>query len=208
MPSGPTGSLERVLRRRPQGKKERVMFGGVRTRIEIHCEKKERILSQSLRSFARTAKGKNSSNRVQNRQLKSRTRTTDGGRSLPLVRSPLRSIRCGFCETTHAAFQRISECRRRRQRRVLSALVVPNDQRPKKGINPPAFPSLCLRYPSVRIRPGPAKSRFHINDTVSDCKRPDSKPYTPRKLPEGGELKGQRNNGHVVSACACMSIQH
>ena len=148
MPSGPTGSLERVLRRLPQGKKERVMFGGVRTRIEIHCEKKERILSQSLRSFARTAKGKNSSNRVQNRQLKSRTRTTDGGRSLPLVRSPLRSIRCGFCETTHAAFQRISECRRR-QRRVLSALVVPNDQRPKKGINPLAPAFLLLRMISI-----------------------------------------------------------
>ena len=69
------------------------MFG-LRTRKErnsLRVEKKERILSQSLRSFARTAKGKNSSNRVQNRQLKSRTRTTDGGRSLSLPPS-LRSF--------------------------------------------------------------------------------------------------------------------
>ena len=60
------------------------MFG-LRTRKErnpLRVEKKERILSQSLRSFARTAKGKNSSNRVQNRQLKSWTRT-DAVPSLP-----------------------------------------------------------------------------------------------------------------------------
>ena len=81
MPSGSRESLFgkgfKARRRGPRGQKgaRHVWFDRAR-KNEIHCEeRRERILSQSLRSFVRTAKGKNPSNRVQNRQLKSRTRT-------------------------------------------------------------------------------------------------------------------------------------
>ena len=158
MPSGSRESLFgkgfKARRRDPRGQKgaRHVWFDRAR-KNEIHCEeRRERILSQSLRSFVRTAKGKNPSNRVQNRQLKSRTRTTES-LSPSFARSFVRSIRCGFCETTHAAFQRISECRRRRSsrrsRRRARSLRISRAKRSaaQKRHKPSSLPSLLLCSP-------------------------------------------------------------
>ena len=101
--------------------------------------------------------------------------------------------------------------------RVLSALVVPNDRRPKKGINPPA----CLAMLAM-ISIGSDSTRLHsslqsFTETIKAhatnvnssrislssrepnllwAKQNSTNPTISRRA----VLKGQLNNGHVVSA--------
>ena len=158
MPSGaerPRGSLERVLRRRPPGQKgARHVWGSSEERNPLREEGTKSFAIASLApSLARTAKRKNPSNRIQNRQLKSWTDGRTDGRADPLLsflrsfdRSdavfarPLTPLFKGFQNAAAAAAA---------AGRVLSALVVPNDQRPKKGINPLAPAFLLLRMISI-----------------------------------------------------------
>ena len=165
----PSGSRERLFRkgfkaaprRGPRGQKgaRHVWFDRAR-KNEIHCEeRRERILSQSLRSFVRSferPKGKTLliASRIDSSKVgRGRRSRSLLDRSDAVFARPLTPLFKGFQNADAAAASVAAVA----GGRVLSALVVPNDRRPKKGINPPAcLPSFYARHDIYRFGFDPA----------------------------------------------------
>lgn len=166
-------SLERVLRRGagvPGGKKERVMFG------ERNPLREEGTNSFAITLFVRSfERPKGKTLLIASRIDSSKVGRGQSRSLLPSpVRSLLRSIRCGFCETTHAAFQRISECRRRRssrrRRRRARSLRISRAKRSmaQKRHKPSSLPCYaCHDIHRFRFDPAPQLSAILSRDHKS-----------------------------------------